>query len=155
MLFAVWLHIGCVNSWGFGAEGLTVKPVMAALWCFVPLANLFMPYRATREIFQVAKNPTRWQTQKLPPSLFLWWSCCVLGAILVVLYLQSIFFPSGGKADPERVVLLGVALNVLLVVGAILAMKVFKRILRFQDRLVGISPKDRKPKSGARRKKRR
>ena len=60
-------------------------PAWAVAWFFIPVANLFMPYRAMREIYR-ASEPTRfgrdWGDAEVPPMLPLWWGTWVALGVL-------------------------------------------------------------------------
>jgi len=84
VLFCVWVHRANRNAHALGARGMEFTPGWAVGWFFVPVANLFKPYQAVREIHQ-ASDPDldrsdegatlawRWSERPAPVQLKLWW----------------------------------------------------------------------------------
>jgi hypothetical protein len=49
-LFVIWVHRMQANTFALGVLGLRYTPAWAVGWYFVPIVNLWMPYRVMREI---------------------------------------------------------------------------------------------------------
>jgi Domain of unknown function (DUF4328) len=93
VLFCVWIHRANRNARALGARGMEFTPGWAAGWFFVPIANLFKPYEAMREIYQ-ASDPGRdedddvavlswhWSKQPAPAQMKLWWGTLILMNLL-------------------------------------------------------------------------
>ena len=89
VLFCVWIHRANRNARALGARGMEFTPGWAAGWFFVPIANLFKPYAAVREIYQ-ASDPGldeddegavlswHWSKQPAPAQMKLWWGTWIL-----------------------------------------------------------------------------
>ena len=63
------------------SDGETAKPGWAVGWYFVPLANLWKPYEAMREAWQVSRNVENWPqvpTDYLPT----WWGLWIVFSIV-------------------------------------------------------------------------
>lgn len=73
VLFFIWLHRAASNTEALGAKGLESSPGWTVGWFFVPVANLVMPYRAMREVWQASRSPAQWSTVRAGPCLLLWW----------------------------------------------------------------------------------
>lgn len=54
------------------ATGLSNTPPWAVGWFFIPFANLFKPYQALKEAWQVSVSPHAWRTQGGGPTGW-WW----------------------------------------------------------------------------------
>jgi hypothetical protein len=54
------------------ARGLSNSPPWAVGWFFIPIANLFKPYQAMKEAWQVSLSPLSWRSQGGGP-IGLWW----------------------------------------------------------------------------------
>src|ERR1700754_3506800 len=52
IVFAVWIHRANRNARALGAVGMRFSPGWAVGWFFVPIANLWKPYQAMKEIWQ-------------------------------------------------------------------------------------------------------
>jgi hypothetical protein len=67
-LFAVWVHRMQANTFALGIVGLRYTPAWAVGWYFVPVANLWMPYRVMLGIWCANRNPADWQYDTPPAS---------------------------------------------------------------------------------------
>lgn len=126
IIFIVWLYGAHANLGSFGRAS-RFKPSATVYWWFVPLANLFMPYRVTSDVQaeMVAvgtddyqdRDPVKW-----------WWATLVAG---VVLYLVSVQFdtPAGQFAWPLT---LEAVSSGLLVVAAYFGIRLVNRITGLQ-----------------------
>ena len=56
-----------------GSPGLRFTPGWAVGWYFVPIANLWKPYQAMKEIWRASKNPGNWQAETTSGFLGWWW----------------------------------------------------------------------------------
>jgi hypothetical protein len=82
VLFCCWLHRAASNVVALGAHGLESSPGWTIGWFFVPVANLVMPYRAMREVWQASRAPAQWATARVGPALLTWWVLQVLSSFL-------------------------------------------------------------------------
>lgn len=82
------------------AHDMTVSPPWAIGWYFVPLANLLMPFRALREIWQVSTQPLAWRSVETPGLLRWWW-----GLWLVTSFLGNVSFRLTLRANTNAEVL--------------------------------------------------
>jgi hypothetical protein len=76
IIFLRWTYIVHDNKRRLGAQGLCFTPGWALGWFFVPVANLWKPYQAMREAWQVSVDPFLWQEQSRSPIL----PWCALGS---------------------------------------------------------------------------
>ena len=72
-LFAIWVHRMQANSFALGILGLRYTPAWAVGWFFVPVANLWMPYRVMQEMWRANRSPADWQLDPSNRFLILWW----------------------------------------------------------------------------------
>lgn len=52
---------------------VSVTPLWAVLFYFVPILSLWKPFRAMREIWQASHDPVNWRTVPVPGLLRWWW----------------------------------------------------------------------------------
>lgn len=104
VLTLVWLPGGLRQVRRAGAEGLSVGPVGAVLWWFVPLANLVMPVKAVSELRKAAIDPRDWQAVGGSPTIWLWWLFWVLSGIA-----NAAFFRASLSDDADLATLAGPA----------------------------------------------
>jgi hypothetical protein len=55
------------------ADGLQISPPWAVGWYFVPIGNLWKPFQAMRETWQVSADPKGWSSVAVPGLLRWWW----------------------------------------------------------------------------------
>lgn len=82
-LFLFWIYRMQVNTFALGILGLRYTPAWAVGWCFVPIANLWMPYRVMRELWYANRNPGGWQYDSANWLLILWWLLWLASMIYV------------------------------------------------------------------------
>lgn len=68
------------NASSIARTGLSHTPASMVWWYFVPVANLWKPYTATREVWDVTTR----RSAETPPwgDLRLWWTCWIITTIL-------------------------------------------------------------------------
>lgn len=78
--FLRWIYFANYNTGSFGATGMQFTPGWAVGWYFVPVATLWKPYQALKEVFK-ASHPDfldDWQHAPHPRILPLWWTLWVI-----------------------------------------------------------------------------
>jgi hypothetical protein len=81
IVFGTWINRAHHNVRGFGAEAMTITPGWAVGYFFVPILNLFRPYKAMSELWRASQSPENWVSNStgLVP---LWWTLWILNFIL-------------------------------------------------------------------------
>lgn len=121
----VWQHRAHANLRDGGAGGLKFTPGWAVGWWFVPIANLWQPFRAMSEL---ARRGPPAPDRSLPPGVGAWWAAFVGSGIVGRL--------SAGLArseEAEDILLssrLSIAGDALLIVAAVLAVGVVRAVDR-------------------------
>lgn len=81
----MWMYRANANARALGAVGMSVSPGWSAGWWFIPIANLWLPYRAMKEIYLTSQG-THWRrdvkTSVNPPRLKWWWGLWLMGLIM-------------------------------------------------------------------------
>lgn len=77
-----WIYRAGKRAHASGARHLTASPAMGVVWYFVPIANLFMPYMALRDIWKASIDPTDWEAVATPALVKLWWATWISGNII-------------------------------------------------------------------------
>ena len=80
--FLKWIHRANKNCYGFGAQGMKFTPGWSIGYYFIPILNLYKPYRAMKEIWKVSTNPTNWQNENGSALLGWWWALWLLSGFL-------------------------------------------------------------------------
>ena len=73
MVACRWIFQAAHNVRALGAQGLTISPGWSVGWFFVPFANLWMPYRAMRQIARASVDVTSWQSVQPTALMPIWW----------------------------------------------------------------------------------
>lgn len=81
VVFASWIVLVNRNARALGAVGMTFSPGWSVGWYFVPIASLWKPFQAMREIWKASVNPTGWQSLPTHPVVGWWWAAFVLSCI--------------------------------------------------------------------------
>lgn len=80
VLVAMWIYRAHANVREAGIGQLPISPAWAVIWFFVPIANLFKPFDAMRQLWRASQADAvaeagAWLLQT-------WWAAWVLGTIL-------------------------------------------------------------------------
>lgn len=73
-----WIALANVSARAIGATGMRFSPFASVAWFAVPIAYIWMPYRAVSEIWRAIHEPVNWQSERAPALLRAWWGFWVL-----------------------------------------------------------------------------
>jgi hypothetical protein len=89
LFFSIWLHRAATNVRRLGQRELQFTPGWCVGWWFVPIASLFKPLQAVKEVWRASDPETvggdglAWKgARPAPPSLGVWWGFWIAGEIL-------------------------------------------------------------------------
>lgn len=82
ILILMWIHRANFNARQLGATGMEFTPGWSIGWYFIPIAYLWKPYQAMKEILRASKNPVNWQDQSVSSVLPWWWFFWIISNIL-------------------------------------------------------------------------
>jgi hypothetical protein len=131
VFFLMWFHRAAANARTFGREGLKFTPGWCVGWWFIPIANLFKPFQAMREVWlasdpQVGNEaPGAWSQVAAPGLLSAWWGTFVIGNVLNNL--------SGRMEEEPTSSLVGLAGTIVLAVCAFFAVRIIRELDRRQE----------------------
>jgi hypothetical protein len=94
VLFCKFVHRTRWNAEALGSRGMEFTPGWAVGWFFVPLANLFQPYRAVREIYLASDpeaGPHDWSRGSSGTLVGAWWTLWVISNLLGGLLMRVAF----------------------------------------------------------------
>lgn len=83
VLFLVWFHKALSNLHDAGLSGLEARPGWAVGSFFVPVANLIVPYRAMRELWNRSHGEDEWQAKAAVGDVASWWTCYLAGTFVL------------------------------------------------------------------------
>jgi len=81
IIFLIWINKANKNSRALGSKGMQFTPGWCVGWWFIPIASLWKPYQAVREIWKTSQSSDNWQTQK-NSIITLWWTLWIIGGFI-------------------------------------------------------------------------
>src|SRR5689334_7545358 len=131
VVFCMWTYRANYNARQLGAGGMEFTPGWAVGWYFIPIANLWKPYQAMKEIWKASANPGNWPDQPRGGILPAWWTLFLLSNFLSNI---SFRFMLSAKTLPELIGAssLSVANDLLDLVATLTAIAVVGQIFRMQ-----------------------
>jgi hypothetical protein len=82
VLILMWIYRANAGARHRGAENMTFTPGWSVGWYFIPIANLFKPYQAMKEIWVASENPKNWDVVTAPGILAWWWFLWIVSNLL-------------------------------------------------------------------------
>lgn len=73
ILILKWIFRANYNARQLGASEMVFTPGWSIGWYFIPIANLWKPYQAMKEIWKASSNPQSWSSQSVSSLLPWWW----------------------------------------------------------------------------------
>jgi hypothetical protein len=73
ILILKWIYRANYNARQLGASEMVFTPGWSIGWYFIPIANLWKPYQAMKEIWKASSNPQSWNSQSVSSMLPWWW----------------------------------------------------------------------------------
>jgi hypothetical protein len=135
IVWLVWQHGSQSNLRDAGIRGLGFTPGWATGWWLIPIANLWKPFQATRELHKASAGAERWWEMPTPALLAWWWTGWI--AFNVLDGVASGFFAGddvsiGSYIAGDRFSIAG---DLLSTATAILAILLIREVMRRQARL--------------------
>lgn len=131
---AMWIHRGHRNLHEAGIPDLKFSPGWAVGWYFVPIAFLFMPFQAMRELWTVSHNRSASFSASAPGNLGMWWAFWIIGNIL-----GNVSFRMSDVGDGSFALITGLGSSVCTIVAAWLLMKIMQEITAAQTDGIGVA----------------
>jgi fumarate reductase subunit D len=82
VLVSMWIHRAHANLHDAGYAGLDFTPGWAVGWYFIPIANLFKPYQAMRELWNASISRGEFVTGPAPGAIVAWWTTWIVSNII-------------------------------------------------------------------------
>lgn len=132
VLVAMWLHRAHANLHEGSVEGLEFTPNWAVGWYFVPIANLFMPFKAMRELWNASHGKHDFFGSPAPTLVRAWWAAWIVGNVVDTIGTRILLL-EGGDADSLAVGNgLAAAGTVATMIAAILLIRIIGAVTRAQ-----------------------
>jgi hypothetical protein len=68
-----WIRRANQSARARGAVGMRFTPNWSIGWYFIPIANLWIPYQAMKEIWQAGRGGDAWKEDSVPDFFPIWW----------------------------------------------------------------------------------
>ncbi len=82
ILILKWIYRANYNSRQLGAEEMQFTPGWSVGWCFIPIASLWKPYQAMKEIWKASHDADNWKESNVPALLPWWWFLFIISSLL-------------------------------------------------------------------------
>lgn len=79
VIIAFWIHRAHKNLFDAGYGDLEFTPGWSVGWFLIPIASLYMPYKAMRELWHVSLGDHDGRTGSAPAELSVWWGTFLVG----------------------------------------------------------------------------
>lgn len=73
VLILTWLYQAKAQSLRLGAQDTRFTPFSSIIWYFVPIACLWKPFQAMKELYRSSVNPQNWQNTASSGWINVWW----------------------------------------------------------------------------------
>lgn len=131
ILVAMWIHRSHANLANARIDGLEFSPGWAVGWYFVPVANLFKPFQAMRELWNVSMMQDDAFASDAPDQVKWWWGTWIVGNILGNISMRIAL--SGGVSMLSTGALIGALSSALLIASAWLLIGLIRNISEAQE----------------------
>jgi hypothetical protein len=132
LMVARWIYCAHANLRDAGIQELEFTPGWAVGWYFVPIANLFKPYQAMRELWTACHGEDNHFGGEAPAEAKVWWSNWLVGNIISGIGTR-ISLIAGGDSETKAIgYVIDVASTALLMIAAFFLIKLVKEITHAQ-----------------------
>lgn len=116
VLNSFWIYQAHRNMWVRSDENMEISPGWAIGWYAAPIANLFKPFQAMRELYRMSLQE---DDTDAPPLLWAWWIPWLLSGFI-------------GFGSDEEYTLFDIAAGMFTIVSAICLMLIIRRVTKAQ-----------------------
>ena len=88
VMILIWIYRANYNARQIGAAEMVFTPGWSIGWYFIPIAHLWKPYQAMKEIWKASSNPQSWHSQPTPALLPWWWFLWIISNHLGWMWLK-------------------------------------------------------------------
>jgi hypothetical protein len=132
VLVGLWIHRAHANLRESGADGLEFTPGWAVGWYFVPFANLVMPFRAMRELWNASRGEHDFFGGAAPSAVKVWWAAWIAGNILSAVGSRILLLGEGNSGSVTVGNAVGAAGTVGVLIAAVLLRTIIARVTAAQ-----------------------
>ncbi|HKX76949.1 MAG TPA: DUF4328 domain-containing protein [Novosphingobium sp.] len=137
VFIAMWLYRAHANLVAAGVDGLEFSPGWSVGWYFIPIANLFKPFQAMRELWTNSHNIADGFGAEAPHQLSLWWGTFIVGNMLT--NMSSRFDNREGASANQVGAMLDLLGALTIVACSIFLLRIIRDVTGAQQSIVGLS----------------
>jgi hypothetical protein len=130
VIFLIWIYQACANVRQLSERPMKYTPGWAIGWYFIPIANLYKPYEAMKEIFEMS-NTSRFGRSKPSGIVGVWWMLWILSGAFGTIAARY-YTHAGNLESAKTAALLSMFGNGLDIVLAIVAIMMIGQIVEGQ-----------------------
>lgn len=127
-----WIYRANLNARNKGAADMQFTPGWSIGWYFLPIANLWKPYQAMKEIWKASKNPESWKTESVSSLLPWWWFVWIISNLIT-----NASFKLAMKAEELNQLIMAnvvtIASDVAGIVLSFVFLSIVKQIYKYQN----------------------
>lgn len=127
-----WIYRVSANAHAISDE-LTISPGWSVGWYFVPVANLFMPFRAMKEVWLASHSRGNWGDEPALALLGWWWGLWIVTNIIDIMWLRLFLDEGIGSAKLSVMFDLGFAGAMLNVPLCLVLASIMRRVAAVQS----------------------
>ena len=126
----MWIYRVSTNSAVLFPSDARITPGWSVGWFFIPIANLWMPFRGMKQIYSASAQPASFDSA-IAPVMPGWWACFIIGNILGrVSFRLDLRAETLGEYAAANY--FGIAGSVFSIVAAVLWLRIVKDITGLQ-----------------------
>lgn len=103
----MWIYRAHANLHQAGIPGLEFSPGWAVGWYFIPIAFLFKPFQAMRELWNASHQTSSGFSAPAPGNLSMWWGFWIISNILANISTRMSLLGDGGNLQVATALALG------------------------------------------------
>lgn len=138
VLVGMWIYRAHANLFAAGLGELEYSPGWSVGWFFVPIANLFKPMQAMRELWNASYGTDNSYGSETPSSISIWWGTYIAGNIVSYASLRLDLGGSGTSAA-STAALIGAVGSVLTVISAWFLLQIVREVMEGQRNHLQVS----------------
>lgn len=137
IIVGMWIYRAHANLHDAGIPALEFTPGWAVGWYFVPLANLFKPLQAMRELWSNSLDSARAVNGGVQGHVGQWWAAWLLGSTLSNIASRIGISQNSGLLQGGF--LIDSSANVALIAAAVLLAQIVRQVTEAQTSVMGIA----------------
>ena len=130
ILFLRWIYLSYINSILTGAKNMNFSPGWSVGWFFIPLMNLFMPFRVMKEIWKTSRNSQDWTSLETPKIIITWWFLYLFSQFATQVSFRANL---GTLSLEDYLVIINLGEAVIAIAYWVIQMKLIKEITEMQN----------------------